>query len=471
MTFCKGKNMAHIKIKKGLDIPIEGKPEGNVKPLIPSGEVSPANHPPQIALNVSDFEDIKFKLLAKVGDQVKLGQPIAEDKESPGRMFVSPAGGIIKEIRRGLKRRLLDIVIDVAEKEEVEQHSSIQLGNIAREELIERLKLGGMFAHLRQRPFNLLANPNKTPRSIFVKAIESAPFMPPSELQVAGHEREFQAGLDVLTKLTSGDVHLIYRKDTPARAFLEAKGVKKHTAEGPHPVSNPSLHIQVIDRINSPEDVVWTLNAHDVVMLGYFVLHGRYFVDRVISIAGPGVIEEQIGYFRVRAGTPIATLISGRIRKGLVRFISGDVLTGRRVEVEDFLGFDAYCLSILPENLSRQFLHFFRLGADKYTFSGAYLSGHLNNSKRAYRFTTSQHGERRPFIEGGIYEEVMPLKVPTMHLVKAILAEDYDLAVELGLLEVDSEDFALPSFVCPSKIEMMDIVKTGLRRYAADILK
>lgn len=463
--------MTHIKVKKGLDIPIEGKPEGSIKTFIPSGEALPLNSPPQIALNVSGFDELKFKLLAKEGDQVKIGQPIAEDKDSPGRLFVSPAGGTIREIRRGLKRRLLDIVVEVNQQEQIEQHSPIQLSSISREELVEKLKQGGMFTHIRQRPFNFLADPAKIPRSIFVKALESAPFMPPAELQVVGHEKAFQAGLDTLAKLTSGDVNLVYRQDTQSRAFLEAKGVKKHTAEGPHPVANSSLHIQLIDRIKSAEDVVWTLNAHDVVVIGYFVLHGRYFVERVISVAGPGILDNQIGYFRVRAGIPIATLIEGKIRKGLLRYISGDVLTGHKVEVEDFLGFDDYCFCVIPEQLSRQFLHFFRLGKNRYTFTGAYLSGHLNNENRKYDFTTSQHGERRPFIEGGIYEDVMPLEVLPMHLVKAILAEDYDLAVELGLLEVDSEDFALPTFICPSKIEMMDIVKGGLRRYAADILK
>jgi Na+-transporting NADH:ubiquinone oxidoreductase subunit A len=459
--------MTHIQVTKGLDIPIKGKPAGAIQSLHSGSRT--AALPTELALNLNPIEEIKFKVLVKVEEKVKLGQPLAEDKEFPGRFFVSPAGGTIKEIRRGLKRRLLDIIVEVDKKEEVEQHLPLNVSQATREETLERLKTGGLFAHIRQRPFNTLANPDKTPRSIFVKALESAPFTPPSELQVSGYEKEFQAGLNALAKMTSGKVHLIYRQGTSSQAFLEAKNVEKHTAEGPHPVANLSLSIHLIDPITSPEDVIWTLNVHDVVAIGYLLLHGRYFVDRVIGIAGPGVKEDQIGFFKVREGYPIASLVSGRLVDEPTRLISGDVLTGTKVEEEDFLGFYDYCISVVPENLSRQFLHFLRLGVNRYTFSGTYLSSHLPAAN--YEFTTSQHGEHRPFIDASLYDKVMPLKIPTMHLVKAILAEDYDLAAELGLLEVDSEDFALPTFVCPSKVEMTHIVKQGLRRYAADVLK
>lgn len=463
--------MVHIKIDKGLDIPITGDPKGSPKLLIRGGEVSPLTTPQYIALDLSCFEEIKFKVLVRLNDKVKLGQPLLEDKDSPGRFFVSPAGGIIREIRRGLKRRLLDVIIEVEKQEEIEQHAPLNPQQISRIELIERLKLGGLFSHIRQRPFNFLANPGKTPRNIFVKGIESAPFVPPAELQVAGYEKEFQMGLDALTQLTDGFVHLICRHDTKSRAFLEAKGVQRHTAEGPHPIANASLHIARIDPIRSLEDVIWTVSAHAVVAIGYFLLHGHYFVPRIISIAGPGVLEERTGYFKARAGYPISALLAGRIKKGFVRLISGDPLTGHRVDSEDFLGYEDSVFCVIPENTQREFMHFFRLGTNKYTFSGTYLSGHLDNTHREYDFTTNQHGEHRPFIDSSMSDEVMPLNISTMPLVKAVLAEDFDLAVQLGLLEVDSEDFALPSFVCPSKVEMIDIIKKGLHRYATDVLK
>lgn len=462
--------MSHIKITKGLDIPIKGKPSGSIKTLTAPGE-PPLSTPSKIALDISLFDDIKFRVLVKLGDKVKIGQPLLEDKSCPGRMFVSPAGGVIREIRRGLKRRLLDIIIDVDQQEESIEYPTGQPSEMSKEELIERFKEAGIFSFIFQRPFNFLADPAKTPRSIFIKAIESAPFMPPAELQVLGYEKEFQTGLDALKKMTSGDLHLVYRYDTTCNAFKDAKNVQKHTAEGPHPISNHSVHIQEIDPIRSPEDVVWTLNAHQVVKIGHLLLKGRYLVDRVIAIGGPGVIENRIGYFKSREGFSVASLILGRVPDEEQRLVSGDVLTGNKVEPEGFLGFNDYCLCVIPECNSRLLLHFFRMGKESYTATRTYLSGHSKDKNRLYDFTTNQHGEERPFIDGHVYEAVMPLNISTINLVKSVMGEDYDQAAALGLLEVDSEDFALPTFICPSKIEMMEIIKKGLRYYAADMLQ
>ncbi len=463
--------MAHIKITRGLDIPIKGKPTGNIKPLVPGGEVTPLITPPQIALDLTPFEDVKCRLLVKAGDVVKIGQPLVEDKSCPGRLFVAPAAGTVKEIHRGAKRVLQAIVIDVARQEGEVEFPVLDPASATREQIIDRLMTGGLFANIRQRPFNVLANPAQEPRSIFVKALESAPFMPPAELQVKGHEKEFQAGLNALTLLTKGPVHLVYAKDTACKAFTEAQRVQKHTAEGPHPIGNSSLHIQRIDPIQGPDDNVWTVNAHDVVAIGYLLTKGRYYVERVVSIAGPGILPDRVSYFKARAGYPVGGFIAGRIKKGLLRFISGDPLMGRKVGVEDFLGYDDYVFCVIPENTSREFLHFFRLGLNKFTFSRAYMSGHFNNKDKDYDFTTNQHGEHRAFIDSSLYDKVMPLDIPTMLLVKAVMAEDFELAQEYGLLEVDSEDFALPAFVCPSKMEMTEIIKRGLKLCAKENLQ
>lgn len=458
--------MAHIKIKKGLDIPIEGKPEGKIQSVLADGrEVLPS----YLSLNLNPFTNIRCNLLVKVGDQVKIGQPICVDKACPGRMFVSPATGVIKEFRRGLKRRLLNIVIEADREEKEVLHPPMDVGRASKEEIIERLKLGGLFAHIRKRPFNFLADPQKTPRAIFVKAVESAPFAPPFEMQVEGWEQAFQVGLDALKGLTEGPVHLVYKKDCQFTPFTGAEGVEKHTVEGPHPVGNLSLHIHYLSPIKHPEEVIWTLNAHDVVGVGLMLLEGRYFTDRVISIAGPGVLPEKRGFYRVRAGYPIEELIAGRIQEGHQRLISGDVLTGQQVEPQDFLEFYHFGFCVVPESLKREFLHFFRLGTGKFTASGAYASGHLKGKE--YNFTTNLHGEERAFVIGSPYDRVMPMAIPVMALIKAIMAEDYDLAEELGLLEVDAEDFALPTFVCPSKIEMVDIVSQGLQAHAQEVLE
>ena len=459
--------MAHIKITKGLDIPIKGKPQGHkIQPIAANGHYV---HPRFIGLDLSSFEDTKFKILTNVGDIVKIGQPLLENKALPGVMMVSPAAGIIREIRRGLKRSLKDISIETIQPEEFVKYEHLDVGTATRQQIIDKLKEGGLFPHIRRRPFNLLTNPEHTPRSIFVKAIESSPFAVPPELQVAGHENEFQDGLNALAKLTDGTVNLVYRKDSTCSAFTNALNVQKHTAEGPHPIANQSVHIQAIDPIAGPEDVIWTLNVHTVISIGHLLMTGKYYINRIISIAGPGILPDKVGYFSAREGYSITDLIAGRLPKGHMRLISGDVLTGKKVESTDFLGFYHYGFCVVPENTQREFLHFFRLGTNKFTASRAYLSGIFNNSQREYDFTTSQHGEKRAFVTSSPYEKVMPLRVPTMELVKSVMAEDYDLAETLGLLEVDSEDFALPTFVDPSKIEMVDIIKQGLRQHAKEV--
>jgi len=260
-------------------------------------------------------------------------------------------------------------------------------------------------------------------------------------------------------------VHLVYRKNTPCKAFTDAANVEKHTVEGPHPAANPSLHIQKIAPILGPDDAVWTLSALDVVAIGHLLTRGKVFTDRIISIAGPGVLPNCIGYFKVRNGFPVSALVAGRIPKGSMRFISGDPLMGKKVDIDDFMGFSETAFTVIPEGEEREFLHFMGLGGNKYSFSRAYISGHMDSKKRSYDFTTNQHGEHRAFIDSALYDKVMPLDVPTMLLVKAVMAEDFDRAEELGLLDVDSEDFALPTFVCPSKMEMTEIIKGGLRRH------
>lgn len=458
-----------IIIKKGLNVPIKGAPEGIVHEFHSSGQAGTPHPPLEFALNLWEFDDLRLRPLKKVGEKVAIGEPLCEDKACPGRMFASPAAGTVKDIRRGLKRRLMDIVIAPDDNETFFAYPPIDPKNASRKELLERLLLGGMFAKIRQRPFSFLATPEKIPRAIFVKAVESAPFAVPAELQVAGREREFQAGLTALAQLTAGTVHLVHHKHSQCPAFTQAQQVAIHTIEGPHPIGTHSLHIQQIDPITSAEEVVWTVSVHQVIAIGMLLIQGRYCHEKIVSIAGPGILSGQTGYFKLREGYPVAMLVSGRISKKPCRLISGNPLTGWSVKMEDFLGFSHETFCVIPENKERQLLHFFRLGFDKYSFSRAYASGHFASGKKMFDFTTHLHGEPRPFIDPTLYDKVMPLHIPTMHLVKAVLADDFELAEELGILEVDPEDFALPTFVCPSKMEMVEIMKQGIRTHAADL--
>ncbi|MBB64409.1 MAG: NADH:ubiquinone reductase (Na(+)-transporting) subunit A [Waddliaceae bacterium] len=454
--------MVHIKITKGLDIPIEGKPSGEIKTL---------ESPDQVSLNLNVFVNTKFKLLAKPGEAVKIGQPLCDDKSSPGRYFVAPASGVIQDVRRGLKRRLIDIVIKRDEKEEFHKLNPVDINTASRQQIVDLLKEGGCFAHIRQRPFNLLADPTHTPRAIFVKAIESEPFACPAEMQVSGCEKEFQVGLSALAKLTDGNVNLVHRAGSSCEAFTKAKDVVIHTAEGPHPVGNLSTHIHFIDPVKSAEDVIWTVRVIDVITIGKMVSTGHYHTDRIISLAGTGIHEERRGFFKVRAGHPIGALVANRTTKGLLRLVSGDVLTGTKVDIDDYLGFKHTIFCVLKENTERELLHFFRLGGHKFTNSGTYLSGKLKGGARTWDFTTSTHGEERAFVDAAVYQDVMPMQIPVQHLVKAVISGDFESAEELGLFEVDAEDFALPTFVCPSKIEMTELMGKGIAQYAKEVLE
>ncbi|MDB6081477.1 MAG: nqrA [Chlamydiia bacterium] len=460
--------MSHIKVKRGLDIPMEGAPESGLQS---KRHVQPLDIPKVIGFTFSSFRDVKFRVFVKPGDTVLIGQPLAEDKDVAHRMFVSPAAGVVKEVRRGEKRVLEAITIEVASTEEYVERDPLDIQKISRENLIQELLQGGLFASIYSRPFNRLANPQHPPRSIFVKAVESAPFVPPAEMQVEGREQEFETGLLALKKLTQGPVHLVFRAESSCKAFTEAKGVEKHTIEGPHPAGNVSLHIHAIDPILKLDDIVWTVTTLDVISIGSFILHGKIAIDRVIALAGTGVRQEMRGYYRARFGHSIEALVHGKMDpKEPQRIISGNVLTGDTAKLDDFLGVSHTTCTLIPDTTSRQFLSFFRLGKDKYTASGTYLSGHMNPKDHKWSFTTSQHGEERSFIDGSVYEPVMPMKVLTLELVRACMAEDYELADQYGLLEVDPEDFALPEFVCPSKIEMMNIVRDAQRQYAKDVL-
>lgn len=437
-----------IKIKRGLNIPIGGTPSGTVQTL---------PQPTTLALDLDAFPFLRFSLLKKVGEAVTIGEPLAEDKSCPGRVFVSPASGTIKDIVRGLKRRILHIVIACDSSPKYFEHALPK-------ELLPALMQGGLFPHIRVRPCNRLPDPSTPPEAIFVRAIASAPFAPPPELEVQGKESFFQHALTALSTLCP--VHLVSHAQSTCAAFREAKDVETHTAEGPHPISHPSLHIAAIHPIRTNQQTVWTLDVSDVVAIGSLLKEGRYDNQRVVSLAGEGMAESKRGFFRIPRGFPVTELSRGCCDDATHRLISGDPLTGTQVTCGTFLKFfdSVFCALPLPESC-RRFAHFLRFQTSSYTQTGAYLK-----KKKPFSFTTLQHGEERAFVDGAVYDKVMPLNLPVMHLIKAVLAEDFELAESLGLLSVAPEDFALPAFVCPSKIEMPEIIRQGLQAYAEQYL-
>jgi len=453
--------MVHIKVKKGLDLPIIGSPTSSLEIL---------KKPKEIAHQFDPYDQTKLRLLVRQGDVVAIGQPLCEDKDLPGRYFVSYGNGKVKEIVRGEKRRLVKLIIELFETEEQIPFLVKKLSDSSYDDVVSQLLVSGLFAFIRKRPFGLLADPRTPPRSIFVKACQTAPFQPQSELYVQGYEQQFALGLKVLQKLTKGKVHLVYKEGSSCKAFTEAQGVEKHTVAGPYPASNQSIHIANIDPIRKIDDIVWTCSCRNVVAIGMFFEQAKIITEQTIALGGSEVIPEMRKLYRGRIGHPVKEIVENKLMKGPYRIIAGDVLTGLKVHLNDFLYHETSLISVIPEGSTRKFLHFFRMGMDSYSASGAYLSSHVDASSRKWDFTTSQHGEERFFIDGTIYDRVQPLPIMTMQLVKALMAEDFEKATLLGLYEVEPEDFALCEFVDPCKIEMMDIVRKGIDTFCKESL-
>ncbi|MCH9630015.1 MAG: Na(+)-translocating NADH-quinone reductase subunit A [Chlamydiia bacterium] len=430
-----------------------------------SSEILQKDMPNTLALDLGHFAYTRFNFILKIGDSVKIGQPIAEDKHLPGRFFVSPASGKIKAILRGEKRRPLKVEIEVS-GEEYFLHEPCDYTKASKEEILKSMAQGGLLPHIRRRPSNTLAS-FKLPEAIFVKALESAPFMPDPALQLKGNEAFFQEGLDVLAKLTD-KLHLVCHKTCAEEAFVNAQNVQKHTAEGPHPVANPSLHIYHICPLMNLNQCVWTLDVNDVITIGKLFKEGKYHNTRVITLGGEGFHKENRRYLRVYAGHPVQDLL-GESLEGQ-RLISGDPFVGEKVEKDGYLGFSHYVLTSVKESQERQPLHFMGLGCGRFTATKTYLSGFFNRKKHTFQFTTHKHGEVRAFVDADVYQNVMPMRIPVMDLVKAVIAEDFEKAMELGLLEVSEDDFALPTFICPSKIEMTNIIRDGLQNFATQYI-
>ena len=452
--------MKKLRLSKGLNIPIRGGSD-QVFDDLPK--------PKMVAVSFDPFHAVTFQLLVKEGDHVKIGQPIAKVKKTEGKFFVATGSGIIKEIVRGHKRRLINVIIELDENED---HYPVKLLDITesdKDTIINYMMANGLFPHIRQRPFDTLASSQVLPRDIFIKGLELAPFRPSTNLIVKGHEEDLQVGVSTLAKLTTGHVYMSIDQNQASSHIKQLQDCQLIDVSGPYPATNHSVVIHNTAPIRSIDDIVWTLNMHDVITIGHHIRTGRYLTDKVIALAGEGIIADRRGITRGRVGQPVSELIANRTQSQDLRFISGDLLTGSNVGANGFLNFYDHVISVIPEMVDREFLHFFRLGGSKYSFSKSYFSGHKSPPSEGYSFTTSMHGEERAFVDSSQYEKVMPMAVPTMHLMKAIIGKDYDLAEELGLLEVTAEDFALATFVCPSKIEMCSLVDQGLKDYSKEM--
>lgn len=437
-----------IKIRKGLDINLSGEAEKILN------EVSSV----LFALKPPDFNGVFPKLFVKEGDPVKAGTPVFFNKYRDNIIFTSPVSGVIKEVFRGPKRKMLKIVIESDGKMNYESFGKGDPKSMTRDQITENLLKSGVWAYIRQRPYSIIANPADQPKSIFISAFDSSPLAPDLDFIVDKNGQAFQTGLDAIGKLTTGKVHLNIREgETTSKAFLEARNVQINRFSGPHPVGNVGIQIHHIDPINKG-DIIWYLNPQAVITIGKLFLEGIYDASRIIALTGS---ETKIpGYLKIMTGTAIEPVIKGRIKGTNSRYISGNVLTGTKIESDDYIGFYDNQVTVIPEGNYFEFLGWSMPRFDKFSFSRTFFS--WLTPKRKYNLDTNLNGGHRAFVLTGLYEKVFPMDIYPMHLLKAIMINDIDLMEQLGIYEVDEEDFALCEFIDPSKTEMQAIVRIGL---------
>lgn len=434
----------NIKLRKGLDIKLTGKAETRleVAPMAKSYAVSPL-----------DYENVTPKLLVKVGDKVEAGSALFFDKNNPRILFTSPVSGVVSAINRGEKRKLLNVAVE-PDQTQVAKEIKVVPTTAERSAIIEMLLESGLWTRIVERPYGVVANPDATPKAIFVSAFDSAPLAPDYNFILKEEKEAVQAGLALLARLTDGKLHLSARKG--AEGYMESiKGVEYRTFEGKHPVGNVGVQIHHIDRI-AKGDIVWTVNIQDVAIIGRFITTGKLDMSKTVAVAG-GAAEKPC-YKRIISGAAVESIV-GKV-DDKVRIISGDVLTGVTTAKDGYISANANMITLIPEGDVYELLGWAMPRTHRFSVSRAYFSW-LSPAKE-YNLDTNLNGGERPFVVTGLYEDYLPMDIYVSYLLKAILVKDLDKMENLGLYEVLPEDLALCEFVDPSKIEMQQIVRDGI---------
>ena len=435
-------------IKKGLDIKLIGEAEKTIVDL----------NAKRFAIKPPNFIGCFPKLYVKEGDSVKAGSPLFFDKYRDEIQFTAPVSGKVIEIRRGAKRVMLEVVIESDGKFDALDFGKADPEKLKRDAIIKKLLDSGVWPMIRQRPYSIIANPADNPKAIFVSGFDTAPLAPDFDLIAHGNGAEFQAGLDVLTKLTDGKVHLnIDAKNTTSKVFLNSKNVQINRFSGPHPAGNVSTHISRIDPLNKGE-IIWYVGPQEVLSIGRLFLEGNYDASRVFALAGSEITKPK--YYKSYIGARITNMVSGNLNGNNCRFISGNVLTGEKIEKDGFIRFYDSMVTVIPEGDHHEFFGWILPGLNKFSVSGTYLSRFMPNKK--YKLDTNLHGGVRAHLMTGKFENVFPLDIYPMQLIKAIIVEDIDLMENLGIYEVDEEDFALCEVIDTSKTDIQQTVRKGL---------
>jgi Na+-transporting NADH:ubiquinone oxidoreductase subunit A len=438
-----------IKIRKGIDIKLLGAPEVKISEA-PASKV--------YAIKPADFPGLVPKLTVKEGEEVQAGSPLFFDKKREEIIFTSPVSGEVVEIKRGDKRRILEVKILADSELRFKSFAPWNAQSGDRKTLIAQMLEMGLWPLIKQRPYGIVASPGDEPRDIFVSTFDSAPLAPDMAFVLKDEKQHFKTGIEALRKLTSGKVHLGVKKgDT---FFADITGVERHEVSGPHPAGNVGVLIHHTFPINKGE-TIWTVGPADVAMIGRCLSTGKYDASRIVALTGSEV--KNTGYYASRIGAAIHVMTSNNVKEGSIRYISGNVLTGSKVTEDGFLGFYDTQITVIPEGDEKKFFlteGWLAPGFDKFSLNKSFPSW-LTPGKK-YRIDTNLNGEERAFVVTGEMEQVFPFDIYPMQLIKSIMVNDIDAMEKLGIYEVDAEDFALCEFVCTSKINIQDVVRKGL---------
>ena len=459
-------------VRKGLDLPIAGEPSQELEPTGPKVT--------RVAVVADDFPGMKPRMLVREGDLVRRGQPLFEDRKTPGVLHTSPGAGKVTSIHRGAKRALQSVVVHLSEGERASKPSSEELqpfeayrgvapAGLDRAAVVALLVESGLWTALRKRPFSKVPDPGSTPDALFINAMDTNPLAPNPEPIIEARKADFDAGLVVLSKLCSGAMHLCVSHGSKVPSGLTAK-VEVQQFRGPHPAGTTGVHMHYVAPV-SRKRTCWSMSYQDVIAVGYLFKTGLLDVSRIISIAGPPLKNPRL--VRARCGASMDDLVPREALKPSpdgtpltdadFRLISGSVLSGKRASMPavSFLGRYHNQISVLREGREREFLGWLSPGTDKFSIFPTFLSKLFGRNKR-FDFTTTTNGSPRAMVPIGMYEDVMPMDILPTFLLRSLMVGDVETAEKLGILELDEEDLALCTFVCPGKTNYGPVLRANL---------
>lgn len=437
-----------IKLRKGLDINLKGKA---------AAEVMAVKEPGFYALCPDDFTGVTPKVVVKEQEYVMAGGPLFIDKNHPEVKFVSPVSGVVTCVERGARRKVLSITVEAAAEQDFEEFGKKNVAQLDGAAVKEALLNAGMFAFIKQRPYDVVADPTIAPNAIFVSAFDSNPLAPDFEVALKGEEANFQTGLDALAKMAK--TYLNVSVNQKSSALTQAKNVTVTAFDGPHPAGNVGVQINHIAPINKGE-TVWTIDPQAVIFIGRLFNTGRVDLTRTVAITGSEV--KKTAYCKLKVGALLTDVLADNVNKDKeLRYISGNPLTGKQISANGFLGAFHSQVTVIPEgNDVHEMLGWIMPRFNQFSVSHSYFSWLMG--KKEYTLDARAKGGERHMIMANEYDKVLPMDIMPEYLIKAIIAGDIDRMEQLGIYEVAPEDFALCEFVCSSKMELQRIVREGL---------